>query len=93
MKARIEYLWPIVHQRPIPSATISLAFGKGILAERKRLEVDWAVHAALTNKSQTKRAHSEGFLPPHAKALQASMSMSTMCREGSALYNKGAWRV
>jgi hypothetical protein len=58
----------------------------GILAERKRLEVDWADHAALTNKSQTECAHSEGFLLPHAKALQASMSMSTMSREeGSAL--------
>jgi hypothetical protein len=82
MKARFEYLWPIVHQRPIPSATISLIFGTGILAEHKRLEVDWASHTTFTNKSQSERAHSEGFLPPHVKALQASASMSTMSREG-----------
>jgi hypothetical protein len=32
MKARMKYLWPIVHYRLIPSAAILLAFTKGIFA-------------------------------------------------------------
>ncbi len=47
---RIEYLWPMVHQHPLPLATISLAFAKDILIERKKLQVDWASHATLINK-------------------------------------------
>jgi hypothetical protein len=60
----------------------NLVFEKGILTKRKRLEVDWASHATQPNKSQTERAHSKGFLPPHTKTLQASASISTMSREG-----------
>jgi hypothetical protein len=50
MKAHIEYLWPIVRQCPKEFATISLAFGKGILAKCKNIQVDWVGHAVLTNK-------------------------------------------
>ncbi len=40
MKTQIEYLWPIVHQHKMPSIAIFLVFRKGILIERKKLEVD-----------------------------------------------------
>jgi hypothetical protein len=40
----------MVHQHPLPLATISLAFAKDILIERKKLQVDWASHATLINK-------------------------------------------
>jgi hypothetical protein len=40
MKAHIEYLWPIVHQRKMPYIAILLTLGKGILAKCKKLEVD-----------------------------------------------------
>jgi len=40
MKTHIEYLWPIVHQHKMPSIAILLIFGKGILVECKKLEVD-----------------------------------------------------
>jgi hypothetical protein len=40
MKARIEYLWPIVHQHPLSYVVISLTFAKDILVKCKKLQVN-----------------------------------------------------
>jgi len=50
MKARIKYLWPIMHQRPKEFIAISLAFVKGISVECKGLLVVWVGHATSINK-------------------------------------------
>jgi hypothetical protein len=94
MKACIEHLWPIVHQHKMPSTTISLVFGKGILAEPKKLEVGYASHTAFTNKLQSDHTLvQKDFCPPTPHEGIANLCVNVNNVKGKkVLFGKGAWK-
>ena len=62
MVRRIRYLYQRVFQRPIGAAeTIPYQFGRGLLAERKGIPIDWAGYARkMTHRGTGDVAHIDG---------------------------------
>ena len=72
MGKRIRYLFQRVFQRPIgANDSIPYHFGRGLLAERKGLPVDWAGYARkMTHRGTGDQAHIPGRVAPESGLMK-----------------------